>query len=397
MISYKISMTYLPKGVLMINSFYIYVLAAMGLAHFSMEISKLFNKRNTFASGLILAFIFYFSLNPISGVSLLQIAKHFIFIWVVFRALQPYLPQNKYNVIVSSLMGTLILISWFVQHIFPFGTLFLNILLLIGTLSYVLVTYKKNQIRDAFHMEAAVIFALGMLLICLTKDPVTVQLGIVLLALSQLIEMLGMKKIESMSFIETKHRLDLLETKFSRAVQIEAKRLSLPLNDQIHEIHRKTLKDNLTKVENREGLSRVINQCIVDKNIKIFSIALFDIDYFKQINDNQGHVKGDEALKNLVAILTQHLNRAFTLGRYGGDEFVIVMPNINAPKAYEIMKELCRQVALTGITISAGIATAPFDGKSQSDLFNMADKGLYKSKELGRNQVQYTGNVPLIK
>ena len=88
------------------------------------------------------------------------------------------------------------------------------------------------------------------------------------------------------------------------------------------------------------------------------------------------------------------------LGRYGGDEFILLMPHVNAPAAMEICDRLrieVMQKSAPKFTISMGVATYPYDGKSFTTLLEVADLGLYKAKEDGKNKVAYKGNVPLIK
>lgn len=380
----------------MIHAFYVYLLIAVAFGHLFTELSQQFKKNTSFLSSVIYCVLIYFTINPIIGTSTLYIVKSFILLWTLVRIVLMFLPREKFSVVFSGILGSIVVLITLLQWLPPSYAFLINAMLIISALAYSVLLYKNKNARMTFQIEASAIHLLSVLLITLSGQVVNVQLGIGLISLELLIEIFGILSEEKKGYRQLVDRLDTLENKFKRAVQLEAKRLTLPLNDQIHEIHRKTLKDNLTKVENREGLNRAINQHLIDKNVKIFSIAVFDIDFFKKINDSEGHIKGDETLKQLVTTIMSDFNKAFTLARYGGDEFVIVMPNINAPKAIDIMKDICRKVAQTGITISVGIATAPFDGRNQQELFVIADQGLYKSKELGRNQVQYVGNVPIV-
>lgn len=380
----------------MIQAFYVYLLIAIAFGHFFTELSQQFKKNTSYLSSVVYCVLIYFSIHPIIGTSSLYIVKCFILLWTLIRIGLLFVPKDKFNVVLSGILGSIVIVIALLEWLPASYALLINIMLIASSIAYPILLFKKSDRRMTFQLEASAIHLLSVLLITLSGQLVNVQLGIGLIALELLIEIFGILTEEKKGYHQLVDRLETLENKFKRAVQLEAKRLTLPLNDQIHEIHRKTLKDNLTKVENREGLNRAINQHLLDKNVKIFTIAVFDIDFFKKINDNEGHIKGDETLKQLVTTIMSDFNKAFTLARYGGDEFVIVMPNINAPKAIDIMKDICRKVSQTGITISVGIATAPFDGRSQQELFVIADQGLYKAKELGRNQVQYVGNVPIV-
>jgi two-component system cell cycle response regulator len=161
------------------------------------------------------------------------------------------------------------------------------------------------------------------------------------------------------------------------------------------------LQDELTKVYNRRYLqmclSREISQA---KNHESgFSVALVDLDFFKKVNDNHGHLAGDELLQCLVDKLALNLRAADVICRYGGDEFVILMPETPPVKAYKILERLrqlivAQPLALSKselqiqLTLSVGVAGFPQDGKSGEELLKAADQALYQAKRAGRNQVR---------
>jgi diguanylate cyclase (GGDEF)-like protein/PAS domain S-box-containing protein len=125
------------------------------------------------------------------------------------------------------------------------------------------------------------------------------------------------------------------------------------------------------------------------------SLIVFDIDKFKSINDTLGHLVGDQILKTVSEYCSSLLRRNDILGRYGGDEFVIVMPNVNIQEAAQAARRLCTNIAnrefqttKEGIHISAsfGVATVR-EGDTITTAFDRADKALFMAKENGRNQV----------
>ena len=127
---------------------------------------------------------------------------------------------------------------------------------------------------------------------------------------------------------------------------------------------------------------------------------MFDIDFFKTINDTRGHAIGDECIKFLAYTFMSNNRKTDMLGRFGGDEFILLMPHVNAPAAMEICDRLRLQVVQKSnpkFTISMGVATFPFDGRTFSELLESADQGLYRAKETGKNKVSYTGKVPILK
>lgn len=125
------------------------------------------------------------------------------------------------------------------------------------------------------------------------------------------------------------------------------------------------------------------------------SIALIDIDHFKAINDTRGHIVGDNVLKRLSASLLASLRESDLAGRYGGDEFCVIMPNTSATLAWEIMEQLRRDVHSLHdplvphlqLSLSIGISTYGPHISDAAVWLNEADKALYIAKTTGRNRV----------
>ena len=125
------------------------------------------------------------------------------------------------------------------------------------------------------------------------------------------------------------------------------------------------------------------------------SFAMLDLDFFKTINDNYGHPAGDRVLKSIANIFKQRLRKYDIVGRYGGEEFIVILPNTDAETAEAIINTLrTRFSELTHYskdkefqcTFSAGVAAFPEFG-SEKSISNAADKALYQAKQIGRNQV----------
>ena len=127
------------------------------------------------------------------------------------------------------------------------------------------------------------------------------------------------------------------------------------------------------------------------------SVVMLDIDHFKQVNDTYGHALGDIVISTVGTLLSQHFRRSDRLGRYGGEEFVAVLPNCDADTAWTLMDKLRQAFAEISFvdrdtsfacTLSAGIAdTATFPGALGEELLEHADAALYSSKRAGRNCV----------
>jgi diguanylate cyclase (GGDEF)-like protein len=129
---------------------------------------------------------------------------------------------------------------------------------------------------------------------------------------------------------------------------------------------------------------------------KVFSLIMFDIDHFKNVNDNYGHQAGDEILKNIGKIVKKNLRLADIVARYGGEEFTVILPETAIKDALIAAEKLRKAVEKTElpynnellkITISLGVAAFPDIAKDAETLIKAADDALYLSKEGGRNKV----------
>jgi diguanylate cyclase (GGDEF)-like protein len=149
-------------------------------------------------------------------------------------------------------------------------------------------------------------------------------------------------------------------------------------------------RDELTQAYNKRTILDIIEKSI--KSRKRFSVLMYEIDNFKKINDVYGHITGDKAIKNLAQISKRSIRDVDSLGRYGGDEFIIVLPDISHKGAIHVAERLRDNVSCDSIprfTVSIGIASYPNDGKTGDELIEIADKGLYMSKEKGKNALSH--------
>jgi two-component system, cell cycle response regulator len=124
------------------------------------------------------------------------------------------------------------------------------------------------------------------------------------------------------------------------------------------------------------------------------SVLMIDLDHFKRINDEFGHMLGDDVLRAVSAIFVRQLRKLDIVCRYGGEEFAIVLPATEGTSAATVADKLRRAVANTefpgipySVTISIGVADFPSNGIKRDDIVRAADAALYDAKESGRNQV----------
>jgi len=131
-----------------------------------------------------------------------------------------------------------------------------------------------------------------------------------------------------------------------------------------------------------------------------FSLAIFDLDRFKQVNDRYGHPAGDQALKAFADILRSGIRKHDTVGRYGGEEFALLMPQTGKDTAVRVAERVRRELEARGVgvggqriemTVSGGVATYGVDGHDWDTLLTAADTALYEAKDAGRNRVVSAG------
>ena len=155
-------------------------------------------------------------------------------------------------------------------------------------------------------------------------------------------------------------------------------------------------RDGLTGVFNRrffeERIFEEIERC--KRYNTELAVLMIDIDQFKAVNDNFGHMLGDEVLKEVAQIFIQQLRKTDVVCRYGGEEFVILLPQLSADRVLEVAEKLRRLVhacpfpgVAIPVSISIGIAHLPENGDSRDELIAAADSALYAAKQSGRNTV----------
>ncbi len=165
------------------------------------------------------------------------------------------------------------------------------------------------------------------------------------------------------------------------------------------EIYRLTTIDGLTQIYNKryflENLEREIARS--NRYRRELSLAMFDIDNFKKINDTYGHLAGDSVLKALASTIKAKIRREDLFARYGGEEFSIVLPEIDGYNAHQLAEKIRKIVETTEfvfeaakipVTISMGVATLDPEATDSATLIKRADERLYEAKNAGRNCVR---------
>ena len=183
-------------------------------------------------------------------------------------------------------------------------------------------------------------------------------------------------------FQKTKRALEIRE--------IEVKSILIQANELAN-------VDTLTFIPNRRKIIVELQEEVIRSSRYgvPLSISILDIDHFKKVNDTYGHTTGDETLRTVAARLREHIRHPDTIGRYGGEEFLIVLPNSEAKAATEQASRLCKDIRNTqieannhvlSVTISVGIAQFRIGQENWEGFLHRADEALYQAKNDGRDR-----------
>jgi diguanylate cyclase (GGDEF)-like protein len=190
-----------------------------------------------------------------------------------------------------------------------------------------------------------------------------------------------------------------------RLQENELKRSQIDLEFRLQEIsaqkidlEEKATRDPLTGVYNRRYLDETLPRDLSRAKREAYPVAviMIDLDHFKRVNDTYSHAAGDEVLKALAALLKKHARDSDIVCRYGGEEFVVIMPGMSLDSARQRIEQLRSELAEVIVryhdesirtTLSAGIAGFPEHGDTVETLIAHADEMLYRAKHAGRNQV----------
>lgn len=208
------------------------------------------------------------------------------------------------------------------------------------------------------------------------------------LATLQQIEQVLLDEVEKMkmSTITYKKELDEAQSKLKEQEQI------------LEKLSKDASTDFLTQVNNRGAFDRrIIEEFARYKRYgQIFSLVLFDLDHFKNVNDTYGHLVGDRVLKAVAMLINEEKRVADFLARYGGEEFALILPGIDKETARNVAEKFRKKIDATtfkfenysiDLTVSAGVTEVLPEDQIPSDVIKRADEALYEAKSGGRNQV----------
>jgi diguanylate cyclase (GGDEF)-like protein len=159
--------------------------------------------------------------------------------------------------------------------------------------------------------------------------------------------------------------------------------------------------DGLTGLLNKRQFMRELGLLInsAEREAKGLGVFIFDIDFFKNYNDTNGHLAGDELLKTMARVVKDSVRPDDMVCRYGGEEFIVALPETDGPTAAIVAEKIRKAIEEFpfahgksqpngNLTISGGVAAFPKDGTNGTELISHADQALYQAKAGGRNRVE---------
>lgn len=172
----------------------------------------------------------------------------------------------------------------------------------------------------------------------------------------------------------------------------------LRLNRQLEDVLEAAQKEPKTGLYNRAYFEEILGRRIefANRRTDTVAVALIDVDHFKEVNDTQGHGRGDAALLQIARLLASQGRETDVVARYGGDEFALMMPGTSVEAAVLVadrVRQLVESQNVAGIplTLSIGVAACPADAATLTALIDLADKAMYRAKDAGGNAVRRHG------
>ena len=171
------------------------------------------------------------------------------------------------------------------------------------------------------------------------------------------------------------------------------------MQDLVQQIKRGAITDALTGLHNRHYFNEIAPSLVASTQRRktTFSVILFDIDHFKRFNDVYGHATGDQVLKTVADLLKKEVRQSDYTFRFGGEEFLLLLPDTDAKRAFIAAEKIRRSVESTKlvsengeslhVTISGGVA-AFSESRGLERTIQAADKALYRAKNAGRNRIE---------
>jgi len=256
--------------------------------------------------------------------------------------------------------------------------------------------YKARAVRDEVIFKVWLVMLLGLVIAAVSGWFLLQSTIIPIQKLHRVVQQFGRGQLDQRVDIKSGDEVGKLASAFNdMANRVQAITETLT-SESMH--------DALTGVLNRREFERQFQNLLQHsiRHNRPLTVAMMDLDHFKQINDTHGHQVGDEYLKVLCKVIESSLRPGDVFARYGGEEFVAVLPESDAIGARRVAERLRLLAAGAGIkrngqlvatTISIGLSTFPADGATLPELMAASDRALYGAKAAGRDRVESAQEV----
>ncbi|MDH5681464.1 MAG: GGDEF domain-containing protein, partial [Spirochaetota bacterium] len=186
-----------------------------------------------------------------------------------------------------------------------------------------------------------------------------------------------------------------LKEEFARTLEEKIDTRTHELNEKNLELKRLSVTDKLTQLYNRNRIDEILDYEIKQssRHDRDLSIIMIDLDHFKSVNDQLGHQVGDEVLKEFAGLMREMSRTTDTVGRWGGEEFIVISPNCSGDEIMYLAEKLRKSVESHGfkgvgvMTCSCGVSSYE-PGDDEISMLKRADEALYQAKSEGRNRVK---------
>jgi len=244
------------------------------------------------------------------------------------------------------------------------------------------ISIVKEQLNN--HIQAILLYTLiPFIILMFVTTWFARQLAKPFVRLANIVSKMGKEEIP----------IPVMKHHWNREADLLTKTVILAMNGiktQTDQLTQAAMTDALTGLNNRRTLETIMKKWIEEQ--RPYSIVVLDIDRFKCINDTYGHQEGDRVLQHLAEIVSRCVGPDDICSRYGGEEFVVLLPHAASSEAFEAAERIRTTMEISEnhlkqiVTVSLGAAHFPSQANTAHDLFLLADQALYKAKNAGRNQ-----------
>lgn len=297
---------------------------------------------------------------------------------------------NIFTVTLALILPPFMMYSGLLDVLYRLGFSVLGISYILAVLIHGLVSLKLHGADD--YIKADVLNVLAVLALIFIFNVYGLSIMLALMALALIIKGSYLVRLSKAYKEEVDLRYNLIQEDFDEEVRKKVRTQLFYMEETQERMAEIAKTDAMTGAYNKKALLHAIEDRIADKRTKVFSILIFDIDKFKTINDTYGHVIGDKCIVRVARAAKESIREGDIVGRYGGDEFVVLLSGADLRTAIEVAHRLRKRVEMLRepqITISIGISNYPADATNLQDLISHADAGLYQAKDKGRNTLGY--------